>query len=61
MDLPTSVKRTLYKKKKQKGKIRPIVTCQLPSCNRVVMHKTCTMAVKGMPQCKNSLANCANL
>ena len=24
------------------------------------MHKTCTKAVKGMPQCKNSLANCAN-
>ena len=27
----------------------------------VVMHETCTKAVKGMPQCKNSLANCANL
>ena len=24
------------------------------------MHETCTKAVKGMPQCKNSLANCAN-
>ena len=25
------------------------------------MHETCTKAVKEMPQCKNSLANCANL
>ena len=25
------------------------------------MHKTCTKAVKGTPQCKNSLANCVNL
>ena len=24
------------------------------------MNETCTKAVKGMPQCKNSLANCAN-
>ena len=37
-----------------------LVNCHLTSCNRVVMHETCTKAVKGMPQCKNSLANCAN-
>ena len=37
-----------------------LVNCQLTSCNRVVMHETCTKAVKGMPRCRNSLANCAN-
>ena len=45
----------------KKKKKNSLVSCQLTSCNRVVMHETCTKAVKGMPQCKNSLANCANL
>ena len=43
------------------GEKNSLVNCQLPSCNRVVMHETCTKAVKGLPQCKNNLANCANL
>ena len=42
------------------GKKNSLVNCQLTSCNRAVMDETCTKAVKGMPQCKNSLGNCAN-